>query len=166
MRSLSRRARVGTRTIASIASLTLALLPGCGGEDGGDTERAPAGATPAAASDRSERAPEAEPGPPVERLVPPPCPPELSNCERASGRILYVERVDPDGDGDAHFVLVSSEGVTAPGISVIDVALELRPDPLPGPGKELAASGPVYEGSYGQRQIEAIAITVEPRPGG
>ncbi len=46
--------------------------------------------------------------------------------------ILYVERVDPDGDGDAHFVLASGEAITAPGISVIDVARELRPHPLPG----------------------------------
>ncbi len=88
---------------------------------------------------------------------PPPCPPS-GNCERAAGEIVYVERVDPDGDGDAHFVLVSREGITAPGISVIDVRADLRPRPLPGPGDQLAASGPVYEGSFGQRQIQAEAI--------
>ena len=31
--------------------------------------------------------------------------PGLSNCAEASGSVIYVERVDPDGDGDAHFVL-------------------------------------------------------------
>lgn len=81
---------------------------------------------------------------------------------RAAGdrRILYVERVDPDGDGDAHFVLASGASITAPGISVIDVKRSLRPRPLPGPGDHLSAAGPVYAGSYGQRQIEAVDLHV------
>lgn len=92
------------------------------------------------------------------------CPPELSGCETAGGEVLYVERVDPDGDGDAHFVLLSRESITAPGISVIDVRPDLRPDPLPGPGDLISAAGPVYEGSYGQRQIQAEAVEVEAVP--
>jgi hypothetical protein len=85
---------------------------------------------------------------------------ELAGCRTASGRILHVERVDPDGDGDAHFVLASREAVTAPGISVIDVRSDLRPDPLPGRGDRLSAAGRVQVGSYGQRQIEAVAVEV------
>jgi hypothetical protein len=88
------------------------------------------------------------------------CPPELGNCRTASGRILYVERVDPDGDGDAHFVLISDQSITLPGVSVIDVKKSLRPHPLPGPGDRLSAAGPVYRGSYGQKQIEAIELHV------
>jgi hypothetical protein len=88
------------------------------------------------------------------------CAPELNNCRSASGRIIYVERVDPDGDGDAHFVLASRQSITFPGVSVIDVERELRPHPLPGPGDELSAAGPVYRGSYGQRQIQAIELHV------
>jgi hypothetical protein len=82
------------------------------------------------------------------------------SCRSATGRIVYVEAVDPDGDGDAHFVLLSDESITAPGISVIDVARELRPRPLPEPGDLLSAAGPVYRGSFGQRQIEAIEVRV------
>ena len=81
-------------------------------------------------------------------------------CRSATGTIAYVERVDPDGDGDAHFVLLSEEGVTAPGISVIDLAPELRPHPLPGPGDEVSAAGPVQIGSFGQRQIHATKFRV------
>jgi hypothetical protein len=95
--------------------------------------------------------------PPVEPAT---CPPAAANCRSASGRVLYVERVDPDGDGDAHFVLASRQSITAPGISVIDVKRSLRPSPLPGPGDLLSAAGPVYRGSYGQRQIEAIELNV------
>jgi hypothetical protein len=72
--------------------------------------------------------------------------------------IIFVEKVDPDGDGDAHFVLRSEEGITAPGLSVIDVRRDLRPAPLPGPGDRISAAGPVYPGSYGQRQIEAVVV--------
>ena len=86
------------------------------------------------------------------------CPTDLTGCRTASGRILHVERVDPDGDGDAHFVLASREAVTAPGISVIDVRSDLRPHPLPGPGDRLSAAGRVQVGTYGQRQIEAVAV--------
>jgi hypothetical protein len=88
------------------------------------------------------------------------CPPELDNCRSASGRIVYVERVDPDGDGDAHFVLASRQSITFPGFSVIDVRKDLRPHPLPGVGDEISAAGPVFRGSYGQRQIQAIELRV------
>jgi hypothetical protein len=97
------------------------------------------------------------PAPPAKRAT---CPPNAGNCRSASGVVLYVERVDPDGDGDAHFVLASRESITAPGISVIDVKRSLRPSPLPGRGDRLSAAGPVYRGSYGQRQIEAIELNV------
>jgi hypothetical protein len=112
-----------------------------------------------AADDRAAERAEAE-RPARPRLARATCPPGADNCSTASGRILYVERVDPDGDGDAHFVLASREGVTGPGISVIDVKKSLRPSPLPGPGDRISAAGPVYRGSYGQRQIEAVELHV------
>ncbi len=137
------------------ASLLLALLAGCGGGEGTSDEREATASDPPTVAATTT----AEPSE-VETLKAPACPAGASNCERASGRILYVERVDPDGDGDAHFVLVSDESITAPGVSVIDVRADLRPDPLPGPGDDLAASGPVYRGSFGQRQIQADRVVV------
>jgi hypothetical protein len=94
------------------------------------------------------------------KVEPSQCPAGVANSEVASGRILYVEAHDPDGDGDAHFVLASRDSVTAPGISVIDVEKPLRPDPLPAPGTAVTAAGPVYPGSYGQHQIQAIEVHV------
>jgi hypothetical protein len=88
------------------------------------------------------------------------CPSGAGNCRSASGRVIYVERVDPDGDGDAHFVLASRHSITGPGISVIDVKRSLRPSPLPDRGDRMSAAGPVYRGSYGQRQIEAVELNV------
>jgi hypothetical protein len=90
------------------------------------------------------------------------CPANAADCTSATGTILYVERIDPDGDGDAHFVLLDDESVTAPGITVVDVAAGLRPHRLPGPGETLSAAGPVQRGSFGQRQIEAQVVRVGP----
>jgi hypothetical protein len=139
---------------AAAALVALAVLAGCSSEDEGEprasTERAAARAT----------APEPKPAAKPRPLY---CPAGSGNCRAAAGRVIYVERVDPDGDGDAHFVLVSRDSITGPGISVIDVRRDLRPSPLPGPGDWISAVGPVYEGSYGQRQIEAVRIRVQRR---
>ncbi len=78
--------------------------------------------------------------------------------------MVFVEAVDPDGDGDAHLVLASGQSVTAPGITVVDVPQALRPRALPGPGDRVSAAGPVFTGSYGQRQIEAVDVAVAERP--
>ena len=88
------------------------------------------------------------------------CPAGAANCRAASGPIVYVEAVDADGDGDAHFVLATPDGLSGPGITVIDVARRLRPRPLPGTGDRISAAGPVYTGSYGQRQIQATEVHV------
>ena len=93
---------------------------------------------------------------------PPSCDQGGPSCDTASGTILALERVDPDGDGDAHFVILDPGGVTAPGISVIDVTRKLRPQPLPRAGTAISAAGPVLPGSYGQRQIQATEIRVGP----
>lgn len=93
---------------------------------------------------------------------PPACDPGQANCATATGTILLLERVDPDGDGDAHFVVLDPGGVTTPGVSVIDVAKDLRPHPLPGAGDLISAAGPVLEGSYGQRQIQATEVRAGP----
>jgi hypothetical protein len=129
--------------------VTIALLIGCGG-DGGDTNVPGSERVESAAPDTGRPRPLR-----VERVR---CPADVANCESAAGEILYVERVDPDGDGDAHFVLASRGSITAPGITVVDVRRDLRPKPLPGPGDELAAAGPVFRGSFGQKQIEAIEV--------
>ena len=131
------------------AALVCALAAGCSSDD----------EPPAPRAERPEPPPaRAQPAPAP--LEPARCPPGLANCRSASGRIVYVERVDPDGDGDAHFVLASRQPITGPGIAVIDVKRSLRPHPLPGPGDRISAAGPVYRGSYGQRQIEAIELHV------
>lgn len=88
------------------------------------------------------------------------CPSGVAGCEAVSGRIILVERVDPDGDGDLH-VVVTDGHVTAPGLSAVDVRKGLRPRRDPRIGDRASAAGPVQTGSYGQKQIHALRFRVE-----
>lgn len=133
--------------ILSILCSLLALLVGCGAGDAGKSDREPSRAQP---PPRERTAPAA--------VEPSRCPSGVAGCREAEGRIVYVERVDPDGDGDAHFVIADPQGITLPGLTAIDVRKGLRPRPLPGPGDLISAAGPVQTGSYGQRQIHALEL--------
>ncbi len=139
---------------AAAGVLALAVLSGCG--SGGEPTKAvnPSSAptAPPGAGAGRER--------PAQRLEPSHCPPGLRACRSAAGPIVYVERVDPDGDGDAHFVIVDPQGISLPGITAIDVRRGLRPQPLPGIGERISAAGPVQTGSYGQSQIHALEVHV------
>lgn len=98
-----------------------------------------------------------------ETVTPSNCPPGLPSCRSTEGRIAYVERVDPDGDGDAHFVIVDPQGITLPALTAIDVRKGLRPHPLPGVGDLISAAGPAQTGSHGQSQIHALELHVAGR---
>jgi hypothetical protein len=133
-------------TIAAVFALLLAA--GCGG-DGQATEAQPA-------SESAERHG-------AETVAPARCAANRPSCRSAEGRIVFVERVDPDGDGDAHLVIADPQGITLPGLTAIDVRAGLRPRPLPGPGDLISAAGPVQSGSYGQSQIHALELHVAGR---
>jgi len=80
-------------------------------------------------------------------------------CREVRGRIVYVERVDPDGDGDLH-VVVAAGSITAPGLTSIDVRPGLRPERDPRVGDVATAAGPVQRGSIGQPQVHALVFAV------
>jgi hypothetical protein len=88
------------------------------------------------------------------------CPRGVEGCRTALGRVVYVESVDPDGDGDLHVVLFGRDGITAPGLTAVDVRRGLRPRRDPRVGQLVTAAGPVQRGSYGQRQIHALRFRV------
>jgi hypothetical protein len=153
-----------SKAIASMSVVALlAMASGCGGgESDSGTAEGP-GASHRATDQGRPAAPSDNPKPATATVDSSHCPPGLPSCRTAEGRIVYVERVDPDGDGDAHFVIVDAQGVTLPGLTAIDVRRGLRPDPLPGPGDLVSAAGPVQTGSYGQSQIHALELHVAGR---
>jgi hypothetical protein len=134
------QACLNSRIAAFAGVLALAGASGCGGDD-----------------DAVNRQPTVEA---AETVAPARCRPDLPSCRSAEGRIVYVERVDPDGDGDAHFVIRDPQGITLRGLTAIDVRKGLRPHPLPGLGDLISAAGPVQTGSYGQSQIHALELHV------
>jgi hypothetical protein len=138
------------RAVLAVAAV---LAAGCAGD-----RPAPPVAHPPAATPKPHRA-----ATPPRFPKRPHCPAASANCAAARGSVIYVEAVDPDGDGDAHFVLASTDSVTGPGITVIDCEKNLRPHPLPKIGDRISAAGPVYRGSYGQKQIQATVIRVARR---
>ncbi len=140
------------RCLLIACAVVFALATGCGNSDGPDAGSSPeAKTTPTGPQRQSTDTPDVEPSH---------CPAGLPSCRSAEGRIVYVERVDPDGDGDAHFVIADSQGITLPGLTAIDVRRGLRPRPLPGLGALVSAAGPVQTGSFGQSQIHAIELHV------
>ena len=90
------------------------------------------------------------------------CPDDVPGCRAVRGTVVYVERVDPDGDGDLH-VVVDAGDVTLAGMTAIDVAPDLRPRRDPRVGDRVSAAGPVQTGSYGQSQIHALEFRVRRR---
>jgi hypothetical protein len=129
-----------------LAAAVLFALPGRGDSDG---ERPAAAAAP-------EPTATAAPKPQVTRVPRVHC----VGCVSVHGRILYAERVDPDGDGDLHVVVLDGS-VTAPGVTAVDVRRGLRPPRDPRPGELFSAAGPVQPGSYGQSQIHALKVRAE-----
>lgn len=85
------------------------------------------------------------------------CPNHVEDCASVRGRVIYIEAVDPDGDGDLHVVLAAGN-VTGPGLTAVDIRPGLRPRRDPVAGDVVSAMGPVQRGSFGQRQIHALRV--------
>jgi len=140
------------------AVLVAAILLASGGSEGSESE------TSAERAPREEREQGEQRKPPPEETVKAShCPAGVPECAVTEGRIVDVEAVDPDGDGDAHFVVADLQSITLPGLTAIDLEKSLRPHPLPGIGDLVSAAGPVQTGSYDQSQIHALEFHVAGR---
>jgi hypothetical protein len=139
--------------ILVVAAIAAAALPI------DDRREAPAESRPATPADPTATATPA-PEPQARRDVRKArCAEGTPGCKAVRGTVIYVERVDPDGDGDLHVVL-DAGSITLPGMTAVDVAPELRPRRDPRIGDRVSAAGPVQTGSYGQSQIHALEFHV------
>jgi hypothetical protein len=87
----------------------------------------------------------------------------VPDCASTRGRIVFVERVDADGDGDLHVIVSDSRSVSLPSLTAVDVSKDLRPRRDPRIGDTAAAMGPVQTGRFGQDQIHALEFRVRRR---
>lgn len=150
---MTRYKRSAMPSVLRVLPLVVVLAGGCGG---GASAPAPRRASPPAAP-----APvlDGHARPALPRLVPARCPAGVAGCRAVTGRIVFVQRVDPDGDGDLH-VVVAAGGISLPGLTSFDVRTGLRPPTDPVIGDLATAAGPVQRGSFGQRQIHALTFRV------
>ncbi|MDW5595714.1 hypothetical protein VSS74_15295 [Conexibacter stalactiti] len=148
------------RVLPLLALALVVVVAGCGagGSGGSGSSTVPAHPADLPPTPR-ERAAEREA---AQRPPAPTCPADAGNCKTAAGRVIALESVDPDGDGDLHLILAGGS-ITMPGISVLDVNKDLRPKVDPKIGDWAAGAGPVYPGSHRQKQIQVTAVEVWPR---
>jgi hypothetical protein len=141
------------RPVALAVLVTVMTTAGCGGSDSPSPTPSPeTGSAPRKGTGGKDDRPAGA------ELVPARCPDSSGNCRAATGSVVYVESVDPDGDGDLHVVILDASSLSAPGVTVLDVSRELRPDRDPVVGDPVTGAGPVYRGSYGQRQIQVTVF--------
>jgi hypothetical protein len=81
-------------------------------------------------------------------------------CREVSGRVVYIEREDPDGDGDAHLVLLGRSSVTRRFITIVKIKRAERPRALPGWGSWVSAVGHGDLGASGRAELVAERTTV------
>jgi hypothetical protein len=76
---------------------------------------------------------------------------EATACVRVSGRVVWLERHDTDGDGDRHVILISR---LHPRIVKLDH--RLRVGDLPRIGSRVEAAGWMIVGASGRREVDAL----------
>lgn len=138
--------------------LAAVAVVGCGGDDSNRPDH-PADVPPSAQERAERREREAR------RPAAPRCAAGVANCRAAAGRVVGLESVDADGDGDLHLLIASRTSITLPGITVLDINKDLRPARDPRIGDWAAGAGPVYNGSFGQSQIQVDQVVYDPRRG-
>jgi hypothetical protein len=85
--------------------------------------------------------------------------PASSGCAVAQGRVVYIQRHDPDGGGDLHVILASGQSVSFPMLSIVKFQRGKHPHPPIGWGDWVSARGYLMRGSH---QKEAV-VTIDYR---
>jgi hypothetical protein len=72
-------------------------------------------------------------------------------CVRVAGRVVWIQKKDPDGDGDRHLIVMSR---LRP--HIIKLSRDLPPVRLPRIGSEVEAVGWVELGASGHAEVNAL----------
>jgi hypothetical protein len=77
----------------------------------------------------------------------------FSTCLHVSGRVVWRQAHDPDGDGDRHLFVVSRMRVHLVKLP------RVLPLPLPPLGADVDAAGWMTTGSHGRTELEVVQMT-------
>jgi hypothetical protein len=80
-----------------------------------------------------------------------------STCAHVKGRVVWIQRRDPDGDGDRHLILMVHLHPR-----IVKIAPDLPVSRLPRLGTRIDVAGYLLVGDSGRPEIEARTL----RPGG
>jgi hypothetical protein len=81
-------------------------------------------------------------------------------CAHIEGRIVWVQKHDPDGDGDRHFLVVVLRRVR-----IVKITKELGVTHLPSIGMRVDATGYLMLGGSGHTELDALEFTFRGRLG-
>ena len=81
-------------------------------------------------------------------------------CRSSTGRVIYLQRHDPDGGGDLHVVILTGRGVTFPMASVMKFRRGNRPRPAVGIGDWVSARGYMLRGSHGSNDLVVLKYRI------
>lgn len=74
-------------------------------------------------------------------------------CARVRGRLVHVESVDPDGDGDLHLVLL--DGLKP---RIVKMTAANRVTDVPRLGSAVSATGWSLTGASGRAEVDAVRL--------
>jgi hypothetical protein len=78
--------------------------------------------------------------------------PDYRRCVHVKGRVLWIQKRDPDGDGDRHVIVVSRLHPR-----IVNLRRELGVGSLPRIGARVDAVGWLAVGASGHEEIEALS---------
>jgi hypothetical protein len=79
---------------------------------------------------------------------------DKAQCVHVSGRVVWTQKQDPDGDGDRHLLIV---GRLHP--RVVKLVRGMRTAGLPGIGTRVDAVGWLMRGASGRDEVDAQRVT-------
>lgn len=80
-------------------------------------------------------------------------PRDRTTCARVAGRVVWIQKHDPDGDGDRHLIVISR---LRP--HIVKVPLDLPLHRLPRLGSRISATGWIVTGASGHYELDPVLL--------
>ncbi|HEY6759207.1 MAG TPA: hypothetical protein VI318_06940 [Baekduia sp.] len=75
-------------------------------------------------------------------------------CERVTGRVVWIQKHDPDGDGDRHLIVIARLHPR-----IVKLSIQLPVKTLPRIGSWIDATGWMMRGGTGHMELDTVRLT-------